>query len=97
MTEKINDDALKEVSGGYGRNLSNGGFLTVGNCPDGYLALRTHPEVNDSIELAQLYPGSQVYTFGSQTIGTGRNGSKCTYMQVNFQGTWGWADASCLH
>ena len=97
MTEKLNDNELQEVSGGYGERRSGGYWMGVGHSEEGYVALRPQPYYDPYHEFAQLYPGCQVYTYGSMTGGTGRNGSKRTYMYVCFQGTWGWVDASCLY
>jgi hypothetical protein len=47
-------------------------------------------------EIARLYPGYQVFTYGAMQNGTGLNGTPCTYRYVNFNGIWGWANASFL-
>jgi hypothetical protein len=38
----------------------------------------------------------QVFTYGETTNGTGLNGVPCTYRYVNWNGTWGYANASFL-
>ena len=100
MEEKKNPNAmseeeLEEVSGGVGGG--SGYYLTVGNCNGSYLALRPQPVWDQYHELAHLYPGYQVFTYGTTTNGTGLNGVPCTYRLVCFNGTWGWADAYFLH
>jgi hypothetical protein len=39
----------------------------------------------------------QVFTYGETTNGTGLNGVPCTYRYVNWNGTWGYANASFLY
>jgi hypothetical protein len=93
--KKVNmNDSMDEVNGGIG---GSGFYMTVGNCNGGYLALRPQPVWNQYQELAQLYPGYQVFTYGAMQNGTGLNGSPCTYRYVNFNGIWGWANASFLY
>ncbi len=100
MEEKKNPNAmseeeLEEVSGGVGRGA--GYEMTVGNCNGGYLALRPVPVWDQYHEVAHLYPGYQVFTYGATTNGTGLNGVPCTYRYVCYNGNWGWANANFLH
>ena len=90
----INNDELENVNGGYGSG--SGFYMTVGNCNGSYLALRPQPVWDQYNELAQLYPGNQVFTYGATSNGTGLNGMPCTYRFVSFGGIWGWANASFL-
>ena len=93
--KKVNmNDSMDEVNGGIG---GSGFYMTVGNCNGGYLALRPQPVWNQYQELAQLYPGYQVFTYGATTNGTGLNGVPCTYRYVSFNGTLGYANASFLY
>jgi hypothetical protein len=93
--KKVNmNDSMDEVNGGIG---GSGFYMTVGNCNGGYLALRPQPVWNQYQELAQLYPGYQVFTYGATSNGTGLNGVPCTYRYVNFNGIWGWANAAFLY
>ncbi len=100
MEEKKNQNAmseeeLEEVSGGVGGGA--GYEMTVGNCNGGYLALRPEPVWDRFHEVAHLYPGYQVFTYGATTNGTGLNGVPCTYRYVCYNGNWGWANANFLH
>ena len=88
------NEELNEVNGGAG--AGSGFTMTVGNCNGSYLALRPQPYWDQYHELAQLYPGNTVFTYGATTNGTGLNGTPCTYRWVQFQGIWGWANASFL-
>ncbi len=90
----LSDAELDEASAGYG---GGGYYMTVGNCNGGYLALRPQPVWDQYHELAQLWPGYQVFTYGETTGGTGLNGVPCTYKYVNFNGIWGWAKSSFLY
>ncbi len=93
--KKVNmNDSMDEVNGGIG---GSGFYMTVGNCNGGYLALRPQPVWDQYQELAQLYPGYQVFTYGATSNGTGLNGVPCTYRYVNFNGIWGWANAAFLY
>ena len=91
----INNEELDNVNGGYGSG--SGFFMTVGNCNGSYLVLRPQPVWDQYHELAQLYPAMQVFTYGETTNGTGLNGVPCTYRYVNWNGTWGYANASFLY
>ena len=89
----VDGQELEEVSGGYG----GGGYsMTVGNCNGGYLALRPQPVCDQYHELAQMWPGSTVFTYGAKTNGTGLYGTPCTYTYVQYNGVWGWANSSFL-
>ena len=84
---------LEDANGGYG----NGGYyMTVGPCNGTYLALRPQPIWDQYHELAQMWPGNQVFTYGQTSRGTGLNGVPATYTYVCFNGTWGWANSSFL-
>ena len=84
---------LEDVNGGQG----GGGYnLTVGDCNGNYLALRPQPVWDQYHELAHLYPGYQVFTYGQTTRGTGLQGVPCTYTYVCWNGTWGWANSAFL-
>ena len=91
----MSDGELDKVSGGNGRG--SGFFMTVGNCNGSYLALRPQPYWDQYHELAQLYPGYQVFTYGETRNGTGLNGTPCTYRFVSYDGIWGYANASFLY
>ena len=91
----INNEALDNVNGGAGSQ--NGFFMHVGNCNGSYLALRPQPCWDQYNELARLWPGYEVFTYGAMTNGTGLNGISCTYTYVQFRGTWGWANSSFLY
>ncbi len=90
----LTDEELDRASGGFG---GIGYYLTVGYCNGSYLPLRPEPVWDQYHELARLYPGYQVFTYGSTTKGTGLNGSPCTYCYVSWNGRWGWADSAYLH
>ena len=106
MADKIIIDGqeLEDVSGGQ----AGGGYnMTVGDCGGGYLALRPEPVWDQYHELAHmypgytvftygLYPGYTVFTYGSTTRGTGLNGVPCTYTYVRWDGMWGWANSAFL-
>ncbi len=92
---KLTDEELDQVSGGY--NGGGGFYMTVGNCHGSYLALRPQPVWDQYHEIAQLYPGYEVLTYGETTNGTGLNGASCTYTYVSFNGIWGWANSAFLH
>ena len=96
MADKIFVDGqdLENVSGGAGGSGYN---IHVGNCNGGYLALRPQPVWDQYHEIAQLYPGYEVFTYGATTEGTGLNGTPCTYTYVNWNGNWGWANSSFLY
>ena len=83
----VDGQELEEVNGGYG---GAGYYMTVGDCNGGYLALRPH----QYHEIARLYPGYQVYTYGATTRGTGLNGVPCSYTYVAFNGVWGWVNSA---
>ncbi len=88
----LTDDELGQVNGGAG---GAGYYLKVGNC-GAYLALRPTPSYDEHHELAQLYNGCQVFTYGNTERGIGENGVTCTYAYVSFNGIWGWADSAYL-
>lgn len=92
----IIDGEELDINAGYGGG-SQGYYMTVGDCNGGYLALRPQPVWDQYNELAQMYPGYQVFTYGATTNGTGLNGVPYTYRYVNFNGVWGWANASFLY
>lgn len=91
----LNEEELDKSSGGYGSG--SGFYMSVGNCNGGYLALRPQPVWDQYHELAQLYPGYSVFTYGGTTNGTGLNGMPCTYRYVSWQGIWGYANAAFLY
>ena len=93
--EALTDEELDRASGGYG--IGGGFYMTVGNCNGGYLPLQPEPIWDQYHELTRMYPGYQVFTYGSTTKGTGLNGSPCTYRYVSFNGIWGWADSAYLY
>ncbi len=90
----LNSEELENANGGIGRG--SGWYMTV-NVPKNYLALRPQPYWDQYHELAQLYPGYQVFTYGEITNGTGLNGAACTYRKVCYNGIWGWANAAYLY
>ena len=92
----IIDGEELDINAGYGGD-NQGYYMIVGDCNGGYLALRPQPVWDQYNELAQMYPGYQVFTYGATTNGTGLNGVPCTYRYVNFNGVWGWANASFLY
>ena len=92
--KKVNmNDSMDEVNGGIG---GSGFYMTVGNCNGGYLALRPQPVWDQYHEIAQLWPGYQVYTYGATTSGTGLNGVPCRYTYVCFNGNWGWVNSAFI-
>ncbi len=91
----LSEDELEKASGGAGRGT--GYYLTVGNCNGSYLALRPDRCWDQYHELAQLWPGYQVFTYGETSNGTGLNGTPCVYRYVCFNGTWGWANSAFLY
>ncbi len=90
----MSEEELQDVIGGVKKN--SGWFMTV-NVPKNYLALRPQPYWDQYHEMAQLYPGYQVFTYGEITNGTGLNGAACTYRKVCYNGIWGWANAAYLY
>ncbi|MCR4907340.1 MAG: hypothetical protein K5985_00805 [Lachnospiraceae bacterium] len=92
---KLPDSELETVSGGY-RECDRGAYYTVGDCYGGYLALRPQPVWDQYHEIARLYPGYEVFTYGATTNGTGLNGVPCTYIYVEWNGNWGWANYAFL-
>ena len=91
----INNEELENVNGGYGS--SQGFYMRVGNCNGSYLALRPQPCWDQYNEIMRLWPGYEVFTYGSMTNGTGLNGVPCTYTYVSYNGIWGWANSSFLY
>jgi hypothetical protein len=89
------EETLEQVNAGYGSG--SGFYMTVGNCNGSYLALRPQPVWDQYHELAQLYPGYQVFTYGQTTNGTGLHGVPCTYRYVCYNGVWGFANACFLY
>ena len=89
----IDGQELESVSGGQGGAGYN---LIVGDCNGNYLALRPQPVWDQYHELARLYPGYQVMTYGQTTRGTGLQGVPCTYTYVYWNGMWGWANSAFL-
>ena len=94
--EKIYIDGqdLSKVDGGTAGGA--GYTLTVGDCNGSYLALRPEAKWDQYHELARLYPGYQVFTYGATTQGTGLNGVPCSYTYVCFNSIWGWANSAFL-
>ncbi|MCR5627291.1 MAG: hypothetical protein K6F99_08225 [Lachnospiraceae bacterium] len=88
--KKLNADDLEGVSGG------SGWYMTV-NIPNKYLTLRPQPYYDQYHELAQLYPGYQLFTYGEITNGTDAQGNKCVYRKVCYNGIWGWVDARYIY
>lgn len=95
----LSEDELEKASGGASRGAGGGtGFyLIVGNCNGSYLALRPEPRWDQYHELARLWPGYQVFTYGATSNGTGLNGTHCEYTYVSYNGIWGWANSAFLH
>ena len=91
----LSEDELEKASGGAGHGT--GYYLTVGNCNGSYLALRPEPYWDQYHELERLWPGYQVFTYGSTSNGTGLNGIPCVYRYVCFNGIWGWANSAFLY
>ncbi len=90
----LNTDELSNANGGL--NNENGWYMTV-SVQKNYLALRPLPCWDEKNELAQLYPGYQVFTYGEITNGTGLNGVPCTYRKVCYNNIWGWANSANLY
>ncbi len=90
----LTDEEVETVSGGAG---GRGFYMSVGNCNGSYLALRPQPVWDQYHEIARLYPGYEVFTYGATTRGTGVNGTECTYRYVRYDGIWGYANASFLY
>ncbi len=90
----LTDEELETVSGGAG---GGGFYMSVGNCKGSYLALRPQPVWDRYHEITQLYPGYEVFTYGETIDGTGVNGTPCKYRYVQYQGAWGYANASFLY
>ena len=91
----LSEDELEKASGGVGGGT--GFYLTVGNCNGSYLALRPERCWDQYHELAKLWPGYEVFTYGDKKNGTGLNGTPCVYRYVCFNGTWGWANSAFLY
>ena len=91
----ISNEELSDVNGGNGGG--GGYYMTVGNCNGSYLALRPQPYWDQYNELARLWPGYQVFTYGATSEGTSLNGVPCVYTYVNFNGIWGWANSAFLY
>ena len=91
----LKNEELESANGGYGQG--SGFTMRVGNCNGSYLALRPQPYWDQYNEIAQLWPGYEVFTYGATSNGTGLNGTPCTYRYVQFAGQWGWANASFLY
>ena len=91
----INNEELDKINGGYGSG--SGFFMTVGNCNGGYLALRPQPVWDNDHEIAKLYPGYSVFTYGATTPGTGLYGVPCNYTYVFFNGNWGWVNSNFIY
>ena len=89
----ISEEDLDQVSAGAGGIGYN---MRVGNCNGGYLALRPEPVWDQYHELAKLYPGYEVFTYGATAHGIGLNGVPCSYTYVNWSGIWGWANSAFL-
>lgn len=95
--EKIimDEQKLDEVNGGAG-----GGpwVMTVTDCGGGgsYLALRPEPKWDNARELAKLYPGYKVQTYGTTSRGTTLYGAPASYTYVCFNGTWGWVNSNFI-
>ncbi len=90
----VDGQGLENVSGGAGS--SKGCYMTVGDCGGGYLALRPQPVWDNDHEIAKLYPGNSVFTYGATTNGTGLYGIPCNYTYVYFNGNWGWVNSSFI-
>ena len=90
----LTDEEVETVSGGAG---GRGFYMSVGYCNGSYLALRPQPVWDQYHEIARLYPGYEVFTYGATTRGTGLNGVSCSYTYVSFNGIWGWANSAFLH
>ncbi len=92
----LNNEELENANGGI-LSRGSGWYMTVGNCNGSYLALRPQPYWDQYHELAHLWPGNQVFTYGEITNGTGLNGVACQYRKVCYNGIWGWANAAFLY
>ena len=90
----IDGQELEVVSGGNSGGA--GYYMTVGDCGGGYLALRPQPVWDNASEIARLYPGYQVYTYGATTRGTGLYGAPCSYTYVSFNNKWGWVNSNFI-
>ena len=90
----VDGQELENVEGGVGGGA--GYTMYVGDCNGGYLALRPQTVWDQYHEIARLYPGYQVFTYGTQAAGTGLYGTPCTYTYVCFNNNWGWANSAFL-
>ena len=86
---KINDKVLENVAGGNG---APGTCLHVAiPCvQSGYLALLSQPCWDESNEIAQIYPGTRFYVDLNQCT----SGGGYTFYGANFNGCYGWVNAS---
>ena len=78
MTEKINEQNLENVNGGYATTNTR----VVANIPDGYLAVRTATSFQYENEIGRLYNGDVVQITGPYVPGTGINGTPATYVMI---------------
>ena len=79
-TNKINEQELEEVAGGY---AYDNGWRTVRGIQSGYLAIRTAPaaDYNNEINHIGLHNGDKVQITGSRVQGSGFGGP-ATYVWV---------------
>lgn len=94
---KINEQELENVAGGYGYD---NGWRTVCGLQSGCLAIRTAPAANYENEINHigLHNGEKVQITGSYVQGTGFGGGAATYVWVFAPkfGVSGYVDAAYL-
>ena len=88
----VDGQELDDVDGGRG---ASGYYMTVGSCNGGYLALRPQPVWDQYHEIAQLWPGYQVFTYGATTRGTGLSGVPSGFPSID-KVTMGWQKSDLI-
>ena len=89
--------SVQELHNTNGGISEKGYYMSVGNCNGACLALRPSPQWDQYHELARLYSGYQVFTYGETVSGTGLQGIPCSYTYVCYNGVWGWAKSDFLN
>ena len=80
---------LENVTGGNGYPQGELHVATP-RIQSGYLAVRSEPAWDDSNEIAQIQMGERFYVDVKKTA----NGSGYTFYWANYNGIWGWVNAS---
>ena len=96
--QKLSEEEVKDVNGGYGYGYYDDGWRTVVGLQSGYLAMRTRPayDYNNEIRGCELHNNDRVQITGSPVPVTGTDGYAYLWVFSPKYGVSGYVNASYL-